>query len=535
MQYNYDDNNGYRGFGYSPPVPPGSVPDVPPRTETMINNPQTAPGGTMEAPPYQPASDSHEPVTAVSGETKAQPVSADAQVWRPFPSRAGEIPGERVLAPYAEEWREPSYSHTYETTSDMYTPGIYPNQQQYKRRNTEADSDLPKRKRSGRAGRILRTACLIIICAALSGAATYGVIEYRLQRGDFDITMTNQVVIGSENSGNPQFGGIVAPVSRTGSELAAEAIYDLALSQVVGVETETPAYSGVFGVQGSGSVTGSGFIISSDGYILTNYHVIQTARENNLPLKVYLHNESVYEADIIGYDEYSDVALIKIDAEGLNPVVIGNSDNNRVGQMVYAVGNPFGDLVYTMTSGIVSALDRVVTVEDKRISAFQFDAAVNSGNSGGPVYDANGDVIGIVSMKLMGNSVEGIGFAIPINDAIKIASELIEHGYISGRPYIGITVQTVTSGHADFYGWVVGAYVRSVAPGSAGEKAGLSVGDIIIELGDADIDSRDGLLFALRRYSAGDSTSMTVWRNGEEVKLTITFDENLTAGQPQNS
>ena len=534
MQYNYDDNNnGYAGFGHNPPMPPNSAPDVHPRPETMINSPQAAPVGASEAPPYMPATGSHEPVAAADVESKAQPISAEnAPAWRPFPSRSSEIAGERVLAPYAEDWREPSYSLAYETTSDMYTPGIYPNHQQYKKRNTEANPDIPKRARSGRAGRILRAICLVIICAALSGAASYGVIEYRLQRGDFDITMTNQVVIGGENSGSQQF-GIVAPVARTGSELAAEIIYDMALSQVVGVETEAPAYGGIFGVQGS--VTGSGFIISSDGYILTNYHVIQTARENNLPLKVYLHNESVYEADIIGYDEYSDVALIKIDAEGLNPVVIGNSDNNRVGQMVYAVGNPFGDLVYTMTSGIVSALDRVVTVEDKRISAFQFDAAVNSGNSGGPVYDANGDVIGIVSMKLMGNSVEGIGFAIPINDAILIASELIEHGYISGRPYIGITVQTVTSGHADFYGWVVGAYVRSVAAESAGEKSGLAIGDIIIELGDIEIDSRDGLLFALRRFSAGDTTTMTVWRNGEEVKLSITFDENLTAGQPQNS
>ena len=534
MQYNNDDNNnGYSGFGYNPDMPTGSAPNVPPMPEPINNHPQAVPGGVSEVPHYI-QTDIHEPTAAATGEANAPPVSANnnAPVWRPFPSRTGEMTGERVFVPYAEDWREPSYSPTHETTSDMYTPGIYTNQQHYKKRDAEANPDIPKRTRSGRAGRILRAVCLVIVCAALSGAASYGVVEYRLQRGDFDITMTNQVVIGGENSGNQQF-GIVAPVARTGSELAAEIIYDMALSQVVGVETEAPAYGGIFGAQGS--VTGSGFIISSDGYILTNYHVIQTARENNLPLKVYLHDESVYDADIIGYDEYSDVALIKIDAVGLNPVVIGNSDNNRVGQIVYAVGNPFGDLVYTMTSGIVSALDRVVTVEDKRISAFQFDAAVNSGNSGGPVYDANGDVIGIVSMKLMGNSVEGIGFAIPINDAILIASELIEHGYISGRPYIGITVQTVTSGHADFYGWVVGAYVRSVAPESAGEKSGLAVGDIIIELGDIEIDSRDGLLFALRRFSAGDTTTMTVWRNGEEVKLSITFDENLTAGQPQNS
>jgi len=234
---------------------------------------------------------------------------------------------------------------------------------------------------------------------------------------------------------------------------------------------------------------------------------------------------------VIGYETSNDFAVIKIDANGLNPAVIGNSDNIRVGQRVYAVGNPFGNLIYTMTDGIVSALDRTVTVEGKNINTFQFSAAVNSGNSGGPVYDANGEVIGIVTAKLTRDSGEGIGFAIPINDAIEIASELIEHGYITGRPFMGITVETVTRANADYFDWVVGAYVRSVEPGSAAETAGMEVGDIIIKLNDVEISSLDELLFAMRRYRAGDTTTITVWRVGEEFELTITFDENLSAGQ----
>jgi serine protease Do len=383
----------------------------------------------------------------------------------------------------------------------------------------------------------MRIACLLLVCVILSGAATYGVIEFRLQRGDFAAMPLNQVVLGGAGGSNQNSGPFTAPVATTGGGMAAEDIYDMALTQVVRIRTEPQSVTGtgVPGLQMSiPPSSGTGFIISSDGYILTNFHVIESAHVGDVPLMVYLHNGSAYEATVIGFDSGSDVALIKIDAEGLNPVVIGDSENVRVGQRIYTVGNPFGDLVYTMTEGIVSALDRVVTVDSKRIDAFQFDAAVNRGNSGGPVYDSNGDVIGIVSMKIMGDSVEGIGFAIPINDAVVIASELIEHGYITGRPLIGITVntETVTSGHADFFGWVVGAYVRSVTEDSAGERAGLQVGDIIIGLGDVEIDSRDALLFAMRRYNAGDTTTITVWRNGEEITMTITFDENLTAGQP---
>jgi serine protease Do len=186
-----------------------------------------------------------------------------------------------------------------------------------------------------------------------------------------------------------------------------------------------------------------------------------------------------------------------------------------------------------MTDGIVSALDRVVSVEGKSIGTFQFSAAVNRGNSGGPIYNTSGEVLGIVTAKVVRGNVEGIGFAIPINDAIDIASELIEHGYISGRPLIGITGQTVSSGHAAYYDWVVGTYVRSVAPDSAAENAGIAVGDIITAIDDDEVDSMEALRFALRKHRAGDTTSITVWRDGHIIKLTITFDEDMYAGQPQ--
>ena len=457
------------------------------------------------------------------------------QTWRPFAARYREANGGVDVPHYTEDWREPSYSQTYETTSEMYTPGIHVNQHHQRRRGTESKPENTRNEHSGLFGRLIRAVCLILVCAAISGAASYAVLEFRIRRGDFDSTVTNvtnQVTLG--NTGNPQVSGLTSPIVANGTELPAEVIYEMALSQVVGIESESPTSGVIPGIQSSTTpVTGSGFIISGDGYILTNYHVIEAAYNNDLPIRVYMHDGSEYAAQVIGFDEGSDVALIKIEAEGLNAVVIGDSDEIRVGQSIYAVGNPFGDLFHTMTAGIISALDRVVSVDNKLISAFQFDAAVNPGNSGGPIFNRYGDVIGIVSMKIMGNAVEGIGFAIPINDAIEIAMELIEHGYITGRPYIGITVSSVTRGNADFYGLVVGASVRSVAEGSAGEKAGLAVGDIIIALGDTEISSRDMLLLTLRRFKAGDTTTLTVWRDGEELKLTITFDENLNAGQPQ--
>lgn len=482
--------------------------------------------------PEPPAPGRH----AIPAENMAAQTPAPVyQSWRPFASRYRDANGAEGAPPYAEDWCEPSYSQAYETTSEMYTPGIHVNPHNQRRR---AANPKPAGARSGSGvvfRKLVQAVCLIVVCAAISGAASYAVLEFRIRRGDFESTVTNvsnQVTLGS--TGNPQVSGLTSPITTSGTELPAEVIYEMALNQVVGIESESPTPGAIPGIQSSTTpVTGSGFIISSDGYILTNYHVIEAAYNNDLPIRVCTHDGSEYPAQVIGFDEGSDVALIKIEAEGLNAVVIGDSDEISVGQRVYAVGNPFGDLFHTMTAGIISALDRIVSVDNKLISAFQFDAAVNPGNSGGPIFNRFGDVIGIVSMKIMGNSVEGIGFAIPINDAIEIAMELIEHGYITGRAFIGITVSSVTRGNADFYDLVVGASVRSVAEGSAGEKAGLEVGDIIIALGDTEITSRDMLLFTLRRFKAGDTTTITVWRAGEEVKLTITFDENLTAGQPQ--
>ena len=470
--------------------------------------------------------------------TDAPVLFTPAAAKQAYTALSYEPPPEIAVAPQAEAWHEPMYSVAHESTSNMYTPGIYANQPSPRKRAADAEGAAERsRRRSGRLGGFVRAVCLVVICAMLSGASAYAVMEFRLNRGDF--SAVNQVVLGGAGVSDQQNGSITAPVSSAGSGLSAEQIYDIACSQVVGIITEMPNAASAFGGMSQGSTTaasGSGFIISSDGYILTNYHVVESAHRGNLPLTVCMVDGSEHEAKVVGYEQLSDVALVKIEATGLNAAVIANSDNIRVGERVYAVGNPFGDLTYTMTDGIVSALDRVVSVDTgsrrKDINTFQFSAAVNPGNSGGPVYNSGGEVIGIVSVKIMGNSVEGIGFAIPINDAIEIASELIEHGYITGRAFMGITAETVNRAHADYYGFVEGAYVRSVSEGSAADKAGIEFGDIITRLGDDDITTQESLVLALRKFRVGDTTTLIVWRSGKDVELTITFDENMNAGQP---
>jgi len=424
-------------------------------------------------------------------------------------------------------FNEPVYNESQDAASNMYSPGIcvskpYPRSRNYENGRNAAQRDSGK----GLVG-FIRALALVLACTFFSGAAAYLVIDHHLERAAFT-QAPNQVVLGGNVADRRIDEFEPAPVATASDGMKAQDIYDMARTQVVGINIDAP---GLLGLPIMSPISGSGFIISSDGYILTNYHVVELAHNDSLPINVVLNDGSSFEAEVIGYDAGNDVAVIKIDAQGLNPSIIGNSDDARVGQAIFAVGNPFGDLVYTMTDGIVSALDRFVSVDGRSIRTFQFSAAVNSGNSGGPIYNTNGEVIGIVTAKAVRGNVEGIGFAIPINDAIEIATDLIEHGVVTGRALIGITGQTVSEANADYFGWEVGVYIRSVAPDSAAEAAGLEIGDIITALNHEDIDTMETLRWALRDHRAGDTTTITIWRNGNSIDLQITFDEDMYAGQ----
>ena len=277
-------------------------------------------------------------------------------------------------------------------------------------------------------------------------------------------------------------------------------------------------------------VSGSGFVISADGYILTNYHVIDGVSD----IKVTFSNGTSYDAILVGGEEENDIAVLKIDATGLRPVVLGNSDALQVGEPVYAIGNPLGELTFTFTGGYVSAKDRSITMSDGTImNMIQTDAAINSGNSGGPLFDQYGQAIGIVSAKYSGSSgssasIEGIGFAIPINDVADMVTSIIENGYVTGKPNVGVLMDDVDS-NVQRYGIPAGAEIKAVLEGSCADKAGLQAGDIITAVGDSAVNGSEQLKSAVKNYRAGDEVTFTVYRDGEESDITLTLDEDNQA------
>ena len=285
--------------------------------------------------------------------------------------------------------------------------------------------------------------------------------------------------------------------------------------------------------------SGSGFIISDDGYIITNNHVVKGAQE----LKVIMTNGSEYEATVIGADAENDVALIKIDATDLPTVSVGSSENLEVGQQVCAIGNPLGELTNTLTVGYVSALDREINENGTPINMFQTDCAINSGNSGGPIFDMHGNVIGITTAKYSSNgssysaSIEGIGFCIPIDDAMSIVSDLLQYGYVKGRPSLGISCQAIPTTVTQYYNFPTGVYVTAVQDGSAASKAGLQEGDIITGIDGTDCASVTAFKAKLKEYSAGDTAVLSVYRTdtAEKLELTITFDEKNVNAASQNA
>jgi len=298
-----------------------------------------------------------------------------------------------------------------------------------------------------------------------------------------------------------------------GTPLSATKIYEENVECVVCINTEGSVGT-IFGQSIPSGASGSGFVISSDGYIATNYHVIEGASK----ITVIFYDDREYSAKVIASDKLSDVALLKIEETNLKPVKIGVSSNLKVGEDVCIIGNPLGELTFSLTKGVISAYEREVEVEGNPITMFQLDAAVNPGNSGGPVFNCYGEVVGIVTAKYMMTEVEGIGFAIPIDVASKNLMSLRDYGEVRGRAYIGITISNAG-------GSAGGALVNSVVDGSPAQKAGMVQGDVIVWLGDYQVRSTTELLSAKNKYSPGDTVEIGITRSGKSVTLTLTFSE----------
>ncbi len=301
-------------------------------------------------------------------------------------------------------------------------------------------------------------------------------------------------------------------------------VYAANVNSTVGITTSIT--TNFFGYQSTSAASGSGFIYTADGYILTNYHVV----EGSDSITVSLYNGEEFEADLIGFDERNDIAVLKIDAKELTPVVLGDSDALNVGDDVVAIGNPLGELTFSLTGGMISAKDREVTFSNSvTMRLLQTDCAINSGNSGGPLFNMYGQVVGVTNAKYSSSgtqaSIDNIAFAIPINSVLPIVDSIIEKGYMS-KPYIGVTVGNVSQ-NAQFYGVPAGAAIQSLVEDGPAEKAGLKAGDIITAINSVQISSASDLGNMVNAAQIGEKLELTVYRQGKTLTITVTVEEQI--------
>ena len=309
----------------------------------------------------------------------------------------------------------------------------------------------------------------------------------------------------------------------SGEYLTPGEVYARNVNAVVAITVQVEGYD-EYGRASTGFSSGTGFFISSDGYVITNYHVIEGGTE----VTVTTHSEEEYAAEIIGYEDSNDLALLKVEGENLPYVTIGKSSNLMVGDQVVAIGNVLSTFASSLTVGYVSGVDRVVDTQGVAMNMIQTDVAINSGNSGGPLFNMRGEVVGITTAKFSGKSssgasIEGIGFAIPMDDVTGMIEDLQKYGYVTGA-YLGVMVRDVDT-NAQYYGLPAGAFVESVSAGGAAERGGVQAQDIITEVGGYAVTSVSDLTRMLRKFKAGDTVSVEVYRAGQMKTLTVTLDE----------
>lgn len=384
------------------------------------------------------------------------------------------------------------------------------------------EPEKPKKKRTGLKVTAIVLAALLVGGAA--GAAIYGFWDrgYIANEQETPKYQLEEVPLADK-----------LQTAAGDKSLTPADVYAANVGAVVGIRTESTPTTNIFGQISASTSAGSGFVLTEDGYVVTNYHVVADANT----ITVTLHSGETYAAKMIGGYADNDVALLKVEAEGLPHVTVGKSSDLVVGEMIVAIGNPLGELTYTMTVGYVSGKDREINASGKPINMLQTDVAINSGNSGGPIFDMNGNVVAIASAKYSGQTssgtyIEGLSFAIPIDDVSDILYDLGTYGYVTGRPYLGVTLKDLDSTTASTYGLPVGPIVMSVEEGSCAQNAGILEGDIILKLGDKKVESYNELVSAMRPYKAGETASVTVFRGGQEVTVDVVFDEKEVQQAP---
>ena len=394
----------------------------------------------------------------------------------------------------------------------------------------------PKKHKGGMTGK--GVVAVALVCALVGGLCGGG-IAAAVRGGtvtDSEDSSSAQVQETEEDNGSAKDATVFnkttidVTTNSTSTKMTPQDVYENYVNAVVLVYNQgtTSTYWG----QTESRSSGSGMIISKDGYVITNNHVVSGAEK----LTVMTTSGEEYDATVIGADEVNDVALLKIEgSEDFPTVSIGNSDNIEVGQQVCAIGNPLGELTNTLTVGYVSALDREISESSTgtTINMFQTDCAINSGNSGGPIFDMNGNVVGITTAKYSSSgysnsaSVEGIGFCIPINDAMSIVNDLMQYGYVKGRVSMGVSVRAMDNTVAQYYNLPTGVYVADVTSGSAADNAGIQKGDLICAIDGDETTSVAALKQKLKDYTPGDTATVSIYRTetGDKLDVTITFDE----------
>lgn len=419
--------------------------------------------------------------------------------------------------------------------SEYYDDSIYEavgtgeDSQEETHRDIPADMppvDQPKKPHKKNGGK--KGVALALVCALLGGGMGVGggFLGASLARGDLPQTVVSGDGVSTVMQGVRETSVLQIQQIDSSKELTAAEVYAANVNSTVGIVTSAVT-TNFWGQQTQSAAAGSGFIFTDDGYIITNYHVIEGA--NTVTVSTY--DGTQYDAKIIGYDESNDVAVLKVEAEGLTPVVIGSSSKLNVGDNVVAIGNPLGELTFSLTAGAVSALNRDVTMSSGSTQELiQTDCAINSGNSGGALFNMYGEVVGITNAKYSGSSgsgasIDNIGFAIPMDDVYNIITSIIEKGYIE-KPYIGVSVISV-SDETQKYGLPQGAAVQSLTDDGPAKAAGLQVNDIITKVNDTEITSSNDLVKTIGACKPGDRITLTLYRQGQTMEISLEVAQKI--------
>ena len=356
------------------------------------------------------------------------------------------------------------------------------------------------------------------LCCALVGGAIGGGIVWGVSNGSAEETAIN---VSGRTVEAVRLNQVDGKTEMTDAE-----VYAANVNSTVSINVTGATGYNIFGQPVQSASSGSGFILTTDGYIVTNYHVVEDAQA----IQVTLYDGTEYDAQYVGGDEDYDIAVIKVDATDLQPVTLGDSDGLHVGDRVLAIGNPLGELTFSMSGGMVSSVNRAINVDGTPFNMIQTDASINPGNSGGPLLNSYGEVVGIVSAKYSSysnESVEGFGFAIPINDVSSMIQDIMTNGYVTDRAYLGATVGTLNTSMAQQYRFDItqGAFIYSVEEGGPADQAGLQLGDVITAVDGTEITSLDSFTAVKKGYRTGDTSELTVYRQGETLTLTLTWGE----------